>query len=83
MFTWELNKFREIFGENSLIWRNISIIMANFAKKVYTNASMWALVALLITFPFVASWSQTNSTQYSLREKAEEISTLTNSIRSY
>ena len=57
--------------------------MANFAKKVYTNASMWALVALLITFPFVASWSQTNSTQYSLREKAEEISTLTNSIRSY
>ena len=44
---------------------------------------MIALIVLLATFPLIASWSQASASEDSLRTKAEEISTLTNSIRSY
>ena len=57
--------------------------MASLLGKASKNISTWLLIALLVTFPFVASWTQTSSTEGSLKEKAEEISTLTNSIRSY
>jgi len=41
------------------------------------------LLFLLATFPLIASWSQSSASEDGLRTKAEEISTLTNSIRGY
>ena len=57
--------------------------LKTLVRKAKKNWSMLALILLLVTFPFVASWSQANETESSLRTKAEEISTLTNSIRNY
>jgi len=55
----------------------------NLIRKLLKNWSLLALIVLLATFPFIASWSQASASEDSLRTKAEEISTLTNSIRSY
>ena len=57
--------------------------LKNLIRRTFKNWSLLVLVALLTTFPLVASWSQANTSEDSLRTKAEEISTLTNSIRSY
>ena len=57
--------------------------LKNFIRRTFKNWSALVLIALLTTFPLVASWSQANTREDSLRAKAEEISTLTNSIRSY
>ena len=57
--------------------------MDNLIRKLLKNWSMIALIVLLATFPLIASWSQASASEDSLRTKAEEISTLTNSIRSY
>ena len=57
--------------------------LKTLVREAKKNWSMLALILLLVTFPFVASWSQANETVSSLRTKAEEISTLTNSIRNY
>ena len=57
--------------------------MDNLIRKLLKNWSLLALIVLLATFPLIASWSQASASEDSLRTKAEEISTLTNSIRSY
>ena len=57
--------------------------MDNLIRKLLKNWSALALIILLATFPLIASWSQASANEDSLRTKAEEISTLTNSIRSY
>ena len=57
--------------------------MDNLIRKLLKNWSVLALIVLLATFPLIASWSQASASEDSLRTKAEEISTLTNSIRSY
>ena len=57
--------------------------MDNLIRKLLKNWSLLALIVLLATFPLIASLSQASASEDSLRTKAEEISTLTNSIRSY
>ena len=57
--------------------------MDNLIRKLLKNWLLLALIVLLATFPLIASWSQASASEDSLRTKAEEISTLTNSIRSY
>ncbi len=57
--------------------------MNHLLARVKKNISLVLLVILLALFPLVASWSQTTSTANDLKTKAEEISTLANSIRSY
>lgn len=57
--------------------------MDKLSRKLLKNWSMIVLIVLLATFPLIASWSQASASEDSLRTKAEEISTLTNSIRSY
>ena len=57
--------------------------MKDFIRKVIKNWSLLALLLLLATFPLIASWSQASASEDGLRTKAEEISTLTNSIRGY
>ena len=57
--------------------------MEKLSRKLLKNWSMIVLIVLLATFPLIASWSQASASEDSLRIKAEEISTLTNSIRSY
>ena len=57
--------------------------MDNLVRKLLKNWSLLALIVLLATFPLIASLSQASASEDSLRTKAEEISTLTNSIRSY
>ena len=57
--------------------------MYNLIRKLLKNWSLLALIVLLATFPLIASLSQASASEDSLRTKAEEISTLTNSIRSY
>lgn len=57
--------------------------MDKLIRKLLKNWSLLALIVLLATFPLIASLSQASASEDSLRTKAEEISTLTNSIRSY
>ena len=57
--------------------------MKNLFASAKANVSIMLLIILLALFPFIASWSQTNSTANDLKTRAEEISTLANSIRSY
>ena len=57
--------------------------MRKLLTSIKANASLLALIALLIFFPFFTSWTQATSTADDLKSKAEEISTLASSIRSY
>lgn len=57
--------------------------MKELLANLKANISLILLVILLALFPFLASWSQSTSTANDLKTKAQEISTLTNSIRSY
>ena len=57
--------------------------MKNLTQNLIKNWSTFVFIILLATFPLTASWSLASTNENSLSAKAEEITTITNSIRSY